>query len=47
MNTIRAFLRDGSHVEVPEELLRDWQYQVNNEDTYLGLADWYLASKEA
>lgn len=37
-----AFFPDGRYVEVPAEDVADWQYEVANLDTHLGLADWHI-----
>lgn len=44
--TTTAHLHDGRYVEVPKDLVRDWQYQAHNLDTTLGLADWYVNDEE-
>jgi hypothetical protein len=41
-----AYLDDGRHVDVPASAVRDWQYEVQNLDTTLGLADWYTDQGE-
>ncbi len=36
-----AFLSDGRHVQIPDSAVQDWKYAVTNDDTTLGLGDWY------
>ncbi|MGY4541150.1 hypothetical protein ACVWY0_001059 [Arthrobacter sp. UYNi723] len=36
-----AYLDDGRHVDVPASAVMDWQYEVRDLNTTLGLADWY------
>lgn len=36
-----AYLDDGRHVDVPAHAVLDWQYEVRDLNTTLGLADWY------
>jgi hypothetical protein len=41
-----AYLADGRSVDVPASSVIDWQYQVQNLDTTIGLADWYTEHGE-
>lgn len=36
-----AYFADGRHIDVPEDSAYDWRDDVRNENTTLGLADWY------
>lgn len=38
--TVITFTADGTEVVIPAPDVEDWQYEVVNLDTYLGLADW-------
>lgn len=41
-----AYLDDGRHVDVPASAVSDWQYEVQNLDTTIGLAAWYTEHGE-
>lgn len=40
-HTVITFTADGAEVTIPAPDVEDWQYEVANLDTYLGLADWF------
>ena len=44
--TVITDASDGTEVTIPADYVEDWQYEVTNLDTYLGLADWYLKRVE-
>ena len=45
-HTVMTFTTDGTEVTIPAPDVEDWQYEVANLDTYLGLADWYAKREE-
>lgn len=44
--TVTTFRANGGEVTIPAPDVEDWQFEVANLDTYLGLADWYLKRQE-
>lgn len=40
-NATTAYLADGRSIDVPNDDAEDWRYEVRDESTTLGLADWY------
>lgn len=47
MKTTRAFLPDGTPRDFTPDQVEDWQYEVANGDTVLGLALWCQHHEEA
>lgn len=46
MNTT-AYFADGRSITVAVDDVIDWRYEIQNDTTRLGLADWYIQQDEA
>lgn len=46
MTHTSAFLPNGHQVDVPTDDVHDWQLEVQNLETFLGLAAWYINKDE-
>lgn len=44
--TVVTTATDGTEVTIPAPDVEDWQFEVANLDTHLGLADWYVLRSE-
>lgn len=44
--TVITTATDGTEATIPAPDVEDWQFEVANLDTYLGLADWYQRRTE-